>query len=181
MTGGDLRHSSDETNVLLPNNKLMLYGEVSSSWLDVNYLLMHVNTCTHVYHYTHITYHTCTCIFTHNTHTRTYTKHTATHTHTHTHNGQHPPPPPLAFRIGLEVDSTPSPPLFVSGLKRAATPPPPPPPPAFHVGSKADSTPPPPPPPTPPAFRIAGLNPPFWKTLYPPLDCNTCVCVRARV
>ena len=37
----------------------------------VNYLLMHVNTCTHVYHYTHITYHTCT-------------RHT-THTHTHTH------------------------------------------------------------------------------------------------
>ena len=78
---GDSRRSSDETNVLLPNNKLKLYSEVSSSWLDVNYLLMHVNTCTHVYHYTHITYHTCTCIFTHSTHTRTYTKHTATHTH----------------------------------------------------------------------------------------------------
>ena len=33
----------------------------------VNYLLMHVNTCTHVYHYTHITYHTCTR---HTTHTQ---------------------------------------------------------------------------------------------------------------
>ena len=76
----DSRRSSDKTNGLLPNNKLILYSEVNSSWLDVNYLLMHVNTCTHVYHYTHITYHTCTCIFTHNTHTRTYTKHTATHT-----------------------------------------------------------------------------------------------------
>ena len=32
---------------------------------------MHVNTCTHVYHYTHITYHTCT--HTHNTHTHTLT------------------------------------------------------------------------------------------------------------
>ena len=86
---------------------IILYGEVSSSWLDVNYLLMHVNTCTHVYHYTHITYHTCTCIFTHNTHTRTYTKHTL---HTHTMDSIPPPPPPtLAFRIGLEVDSTPSP------------------------------------------------------------------------
>ena len=49
---GDSRRSSDEANVLLPNNKLILYGEVSSSWLDMNYLLMHVNTCT--------------CIFTHN-------------------------------------------------------------------------------------------------------------------
>ena len=29
---------------------------------------MHVNTCTHVYHYTHISYHTCTHI--HNTHTQ---------------------------------------------------------------------------------------------------------------
>ena len=76
---GDSR-PSDETNGLLPNNKLILYGKVSRSWLDVNYLLIQVNTCTHVYHYTHITYHTCTCIFTHNTHTRTYTKHTATHT-----------------------------------------------------------------------------------------------------
>ena len=52
----DSRRSSDETNGLLPNNKLILYGEVSRSWLDVNYLLMHVNTCTHVYHYTHITH-----------------------------------------------------------------------------------------------------------------------------
>ena len=33
----------------------------------VNYLLMHINTCTHVYHYT---YHTCTHI--HNTHTQTH-------------------------------------------------------------------------------------------------------------
>ena len=32
---GDSRRSSDETNGLLPNDKLILYGEVSSSWLDV--------------------------------------------------------------------------------------------------------------------------------------------------
>ena len=32
-----------------------------------------------------------------------------------------PPPPPPAFRVGSKADSTP--PLFVSGLKRTATPP----------------------------------------------------------
>ena len=51
----DSRRSSDETNGLLPNNKLILYGEVSRSWLDVNYLLMHVNTCTHVSRVTLVT------------------------------------------------------------------------------------------------------------------------------
>ena len=76
----DSRHSSDEANVLLPNNKLILYSEVSRSWLDVNYLLMHVNTCTHVYHYTHITYHTCTCIFTQHTYTYIHKAHSYTHT-----------------------------------------------------------------------------------------------------
>ena len=80
MTGGDLRRSSDETNVLLPN-KLIQYGEVSSSWLDVNYLLMHVNTCTHVYHYTHITY---AHVYSHTTHIHVHTQSTQPHTHTHT-------------------------------------------------------------------------------------------------
>ena len=80
MTGGDSRRSSDETNGLLPNNKLILYSEVSRSWLDVNYLLMHVNTCTHVYHYTYITYHTCTCIFTQHTYTYIHKAHSYTHT-----------------------------------------------------------------------------------------------------
>ena len=75
----DSRRSSDEANGLLPNNKLILYSEVSSSWLDVNYLLMHVNTCTHVYHYTHITYHTCTCIFTQHTYTYIHKAHSYTH------------------------------------------------------------------------------------------------------
>ena len=32
---GDSRCSSDEANGLLPNNKLILYGKVSRSWLDV--------------------------------------------------------------------------------------------------------------------------------------------------
>ena len=45
-----------------------------------------------------------------------------------------------------------------------------PPPLAFRIGPEADSTSlPPPPPPPPPAFRITGLNLPFWKILYPPI------------
>ena len=80
-----------------------------------------------------------------------------------------PPPPPTLFVSGLNGQHPPPPPpppLFVSGLKRTA-----PPPPAFCIGPEAGST-----PPAfrsgqhPPAFRIACLNPPFWKTLYPPLQ-----------
>ena len=48
----------------------------------VNYMLMHVNICTHVYHSTpsHITHAHVHTTHTHNTHTYTHN----THTHTHT-------------------------------------------------------------------------------------------------
>ena len=77
---GDLLRSSDETNVLLPNNKLILYSEVSGSWLDVNYWLMHVNTSTHVISlYTHHISHMH--MYIHTTHIHVHTQSTQLHTH----------------------------------------------------------------------------------------------------
>ena len=71
---------------------------------------------------------------------------------------QHPPPPPHTHTFCIVIvpgPYKPPPPAFVSGLKRTASPPPP----LFVSGLKR----------TEPAFRIAGLNPPFWTILYPPL------------
>ena len=71
--------------------------------------------------------------------------------------------PPISYMVTPPLLlASPSPfPAFCVGPEAGSTPPPPPP--AFRVRSKADSTPPP------PRISYAGLNPPFWKTLYPPL------------
>ena len=74
---GDSRRSSDEANGLLPNNKLILYSEVSRSWLDVNYLLMHVNSCISLYthHISHMH------MYINTTHIHVHTQSTQLHTH----------------------------------------------------------------------------------------------------
>ena len=67
-----------------------------------------------------------------------------------------PPSPPLSYKVPPPLPLSSPPPFSYRAvvLLEAYRPSP-----AFRIGPVADSN--------PPAFRIADLNPPFWKILYP--------------